>query len=592
MIQTPPILSILRSATAAARIAMLAAGLSAASVAQAANCSDAPVSGHIYNIVNKDSGLQLDVAYSSQNIGADVVQWNAGTSTNQQWTLSDSGRGVWTMRAVHSQQALDLYQYSQSDNAPVKQYSYSGYPNQQWLLDNNNSDAYTIASNYSKLLLTVADKTPGRLLTQHSAQSGYALQRWYFNPVDIKCSASVNPAFSSFMGFNRILVGGDLDEKTWDPNNTTDTINKAPWDVRYSYIHSAPAPYDACYAKCDLGCKNAGWWGCWQMSSDGKWNTDPGTTITQANANNANLYKFQNGQRHQLIQQWTWYTGQDLGIAFGKLKQQWSGGDGKPDYMGAVNNEALLTSYLKDYRFFLNKIGAERNIIQLEPDFWGFLRETDPKNSTHPNDPHFMPAAVQKAGQNANISECAGEENSVAGLASCMIKMAHNLAKNSTVGLHMSCWDLSEADSAYRGPKACLSYYQKLGAGQGDFLSGESGDRDAKWDQITNNVDLWFNDVKFAQYLKVIKMMTEGVGKPMIIWQIALGNEMQKNYDLHWQDDKVKYFFTHMNDVAGAHIVALQFGAGENHQTGTATDGGYLLWYANDYYSKGGQPLK
>jgi len=70
MIQLP---SVLRSATAVARIAMLAAGLSGAWAAQAANCTDAPVSGRNYYISNKDSGLQLDVWRAAQNAGAPVV---------------------------------------------------------------------------------------------------------------------------------------------------------------------------------------------------------------------------------------------------------------------------------------------------------------------------------------------------------------------------------------------------------------------------------------------------------------------------------------------------------------------------------------
>jgi hypothetical protein len=593
MIHFRPIPGLAGSAASAARIVLLAAGLSTACAAHAANCSDAPVSGRSYYIVNKNSGLQLDVSGYSMTAGAEVVQWSARTQANQQWAFNAIGNGLWTIRAAHSGQALDLWSYNPSEDAPVKQYTYSGNPNQQWVVSAS-GDAYTIASNSSKKLLTVADKSPGTALKQHSDQQGSALQRWYFNPVDGKCSTGTTGAFGSFLGFNRILIGGALDESSKD-HPTPDTINRAPFDLRYSYIHSAPAPFAACYIKCQLGCNSypdGGWWGCWGMSSDGKWNTEPGVSISWTNNQNATHYTY-NGQPHRFIQQWTWYSGEDIG----KMQSIQNKAAGivtrmQVDYAGAVNNPTLLKGYLDDYRFFLNKIGKDtKNLIELEPDFWGFLRVQD---GAHPNDPHFVPAAVQAAGG----SDCRNEENSVAGLVSCMIKMARTYTPNSAVGLHLSCWDINEPDSANRGPKACVRYYQALGTSQADFLVGDVTDRDAGWAQVDHPKEnwkaknYWWTDAQFDNFLARIKQVTEAFGKPMVLWQIPLGNMNQNNTLNHYQDDKVWHFFTKMDKVAEAHIVALQFGAGHNEQTGTETDGGYFLWYAQQYYAKGGVALK
>jgi hypothetical protein len=560
-----------KSAASAARMAVLAAGVSFTWAAQAANCTDAPVSGRSYYIVNKDSGLQLDVSGASQNAGASIIEWPAHTQANQRWTLNELYRGIWTIRAAHSGQAMDLESYNTADSAPVKQYAYSGNPNQQWIVSSSSNGAYTIASNYSKKLLSVADKTAGTAAKQRSDQQGSGLQRWYFNPVDGKCSSPTGGAFGSFMGFNKILVGGDIDE---------DTVKLLPWDLRYQYIHSNPAPYAQCYEKCWGGCDQGGWWGCWGSS---QWDNSSGLTITWNNAHPDN-----NNPGHPRIQQWTWYSAQDMGITAGNLKKQYSGGDGSPDYKGAINNAALLKGYLDDYRFLLNKIGkTNQNIIHLEPDFWGFLRET---GGAHPNDPHYVPAQVRAA----NPTDCGTEENSAAGLASCMINMARLYATKSTVGVHASCWDWMHADTATEGPKACASYYRELGAGKGDFIVSDAADRDAAWAErnIQGGSYYWWNESVFAQYLYLTKTLTEGVGKPMIIWQIPLGNEWQNNTENNWQDNKVRYMFDRIEDLAKVHVVALQFGAGHWQQTSTRTDDGYLVMKARDYYGKGGVYMK
>lgn len=575
----------------AARIALVALGLCAAWAANAANCSDAPVSGRAYYIVNKDSGLQLDVFRGSQDAGAAVIQWSARSSANQQWTLDALSTGIWTMRAAHSKQALDLSGWSSAEDAPIKQYTYSGNQNQQWLLTKN-GDAYTIASNFSKKLLTVANKSAGTALKQHSDLKGSGLQRWYFNPVDGKCSSGSTATWGSFLGFDRILIGGELDEKGNNASNTTDTINKAPWDLRYSYIHSRTAPKASCYTKCTPECNSAPggkWWGCWRMSGDGKWETDPGSTITYTNNNNANSYKY-DGQPHRMIHQWTWYSGEDLGKMQKEINKA-AGRDGdKRDWRGAINNPTLLKGYIDDYRLFLKKIGNEKNIIHLEPDFWGFIRVSD---GDHPNDPHKIPAAVTSA---VDAKECPNAENSAAGLASCLITMAKSIAKNSAVGLHFTCWDRTE-NSTNRGLQACIKYYRALGAGQGDMLVTDATDRDAEWaanpkNGVTGGKAYWWDDAAFDTYLADMKTVAEAFGKPMIIWQIPLGNEWQNGTDNHYRDDKVKHFFSKIDKVAAAHIVALQFGPGETHQTYSETDGGYLLKHALEYYKKGGQKLK
>ena len=60
---------------------------------------------------------------------------------------------------------------------------------------------------------------------------------------------------------------------------------------------------------------------------------------------------------------WTWF---ELPLLAPVIEWQ--------DEVTAVNRVDLLTRYLNDYRFFLQKIGTSHDMIDLEPDFWGFAR--------------------------------------------------------------------------------------------------------------------------------------------------------------------------------------------------------------------------
>jgi len=569
MNQQHPLPTTGRGQAALARIAMLTAGLCVAGAASAANCGDPPVSGNKYYVVNKDSGLQVDVQGASKDNGATVFLWQANGQANQQWTLTELSKGIWTMVAAHSGSALDLYNFDSSENAPIKQWAYTGNPNQQWLISAAGG-SYTIKSNQSNKLLTAANDSTGTPLTQHSPGSGR--QNWYFNPVDGKCSSgsTTTGSFGSFMGRTKILIGGQVSD---------DDLKLAPFDVSYQYIHSQPAPRAACYDKCLAGCDANNWWGCWGSS---QWDNSSGLQITYANAHPRGT------SDHPVIQQYVWYSAEDIGIAQGDLEKLYAGTDGHKNYKGAINNKTLLKGYMDDYRFFLQKIGKSRTMIHLEPDFWGFVRV---KTGDHPNDPHFVPAEVQAANQ----TDCASEENSVAGMTSCLIKMARAYAPNSTVGLHFTCWDWADDDTATGGPKACAKYYQQLSAGKGDFLATDVTDRDAEWavrNQSWNGKSYVWDDAKWNKYVAMIKLVTETVGKPMELWQVPLGNMNMTNWDNHWQDNKVWYIFNRMTDLQNAHVFAIQFGAGESHQTSTGTDGGYMVNLAKKYYSQGGVSMK
>jgi len=355
-----------------------------------------------------------------------------------------------------------------------------------------------------------------------------------------KANASV-----TFMGKSTVLIG-----RTSTGKPSVD----APFDAQYQYVVSPPAPSSALYTA--KSCPNGtNWWGCAGGSIGGL------VPTIEARAAQATYL----GKPHPQTVMWTWF---ELGLLAPVV--QWQ------DEVNAVNRVDLLTRYLNDYRFFLQKIGTSHDMIDLEPDFWGFARGMGSVNT--------VPVQVTAAAPH----DCAHQANTVAGLAHCLIAMTRKYAPNAAVGLHLTCWD-------WPGNVArCGKDYVALGATGADFLVGEVEAADAGLNALPANGahNSFWTAQKWAAQLAYWKQMAEMVGHPIVVWQIPLGNMQQNNTPYHYQDDKVDWLFSHMNQVASAHVAALLFGQGSDKSTTAETDGGNLFRKTIAYRNSGGTPLK
>jgi len=94
----------------------------------------ASVQNGVYKIVNRNSGLNLDVSGGSQSDSASVIQYHDNGGNNQRWALTwVSGTGF-KLRNVNSGKNLDVYGGSRADYATVVQYHDNGGSNQLWNL--------------------------------------------------------------------------------------------------------------------------------------------------------------------------------------------------------------------------------------------------------------------------------------------------------------------------------------------------------------------------------------------------------------------------------------------------------------------------
>ncbi|HET9172461.1 MAG TPA: RICIN domain-containing protein, partial [Actinospica sp.] len=91
-------------------------------------------SGTSYTLTNLNSGKLLDIASASTANGAAAVQEPSSGATSQDWTFSASDSGYGYITDVNSGRLLEIYQNSTADGAVADQWASTGYNCQQWLL--------------------------------------------------------------------------------------------------------------------------------------------------------------------------------------------------------------------------------------------------------------------------------------------------------------------------------------------------------------------------------------------------------------------------------------------------------------------------
>lgn len=356
----------------------------------------------------------------------------------------------------------------------------------------------------------------------------------------------------------------------------------APYDLRYQYL-AGPLPDGAgpC-ASCASGCTAAGqscanaagcgWWGCWQ------WDQLPPGQFA------ADFVAAARGR------------GQIPMITYYLILPASGVAEGTAEATQAATSPAFMARYLADWRFLLQRIGEETAFLHVEPDFWGYAQHASLDAGAAPS---AMPAAVASA----NPLDCGGCGDTLAGLGRCLVGMVRKYAPNARVGLHASGWGtkwdvLLNANASFdvAGEARKLGAFLKaVGADAGDFLVADMSDRDAGYYQSMSR-DTWWDASNatlphFHQAFAWGAAVAETVGRPMLWWQIPVGNMAQSNAPDHWQDNRVDYLLTHPAEVAAAHGLGLAFGAGAAGQTTPSTDGDNLAARVQAYAAGGGEPL-
>jgi hypothetical protein len=261
------------------------------------------------------------------------------------------------------------------------------------------------------------------------------------------------------------------------------------------------------------------------------------------------------------------------------LYQTAAWGEANPD---ALTNETFMASYWSGARLLLERLSAfgKPAVVHLEPDFWGFaqLRNANPE---------AIPVHVT-----AHAPECRDLPNDLTGMGRCLVRLCRRIAPNVVVGLHASQWAGSTP--------AVVAYLKALGAGDADLVVVETLDRDAgcyeartdpacqrsggRWYWDESNV----TSPNFKEHLAWARAVTEGIGKPILWWQMPFGVPSGRpgGSPGRYRDNRVRYLFAHPQEFVAAGGVGAVFGVGAANQTYITTDGGQFKRAVAGYYAK------
>jgi hypothetical protein len=126
-----------------------------------------------YKIINRNSGLALDVVGASTANGAAVDQWPYGGNSNQRWTVTSLGGGQYEIIGLGSGKSLDVSGAGTANGTGIDIYSYSGNSNQRW--------TFTATSNGYYRISPVSAQGSSLDVTGNSTAQGASVELWSSN---------------------------------------------------------------------------------------------------------------------------------------------------------------------------------------------------------------------------------------------------------------------------------------------------------------------------------------------------------------------------------------------------------------------------
>jgi len=130
-----------------------------------------------YRIVNRASGMALDVQAASATAGAQVVQAAIGSAASQRWAVTGNSAGFFSLTARHSGLLLDSS--AGGEGASLMQAAASGGVTQQWDVVDAGAGCFRIVQRASGLVLdTDASLADGALVRLRAAVDALPQQQW------------------------------------------------------------------------------------------------------------------------------------------------------------------------------------------------------------------------------------------------------------------------------------------------------------------------------------------------------------------------------------------------------------------------------
>lgn len=219
-------------------------------------------------------------------------------------------------------------------------------------------------------------------------------------------------------------------------------------------------------------------------------------------------------------------------------------------------------------------------IVHFEPDFWAFAQQQAG------GDPSSIPVRVSSL-----VDECSSEPDDLVGFGHCILLLGRKYAPKVLLGFHASAWAGATPDT--------VEFLNAVGAGSSDFIGMDMLDRDAGCfeehvDEACQRDDgPWYWDEtnqtspNFHEYLAYSKEISDGLGVPIIWWQIPFGvpSDTPGGEPGAYRDNRVHYIFGHIDEFIDAGGLAAVFGVGAGNQTYITTDGNQFKDAVTSYFA-------
>jgi hypothetical protein len=249
-----------------------------------------------YFLQNRNSSLYMDVWGAGTTDGTNIAQGTYNGGTNQQFTFTHLGDGVYQILAKHSGKSVDINAVSTSDGANVQQWTYGGGNNQKFIVQDDGGGFYKLIAKHSSKVIEVAG---------FSTANGGNIQQWTWNnqssgewklvPVTTSSFSLLTQAefYSNMSGVQTESTsdaGGGLNVGWIDAGDWMAYNNISfPTSGTYTVEYRVASQNGGGRVSCDL---NAGaiQLGAIDVPSTGGWQN--WTTITQTVTINAGTYNF------------------------------------------------------------------------------------------------------------------------------------------------------------------------------------------------------------------------------------------------------------------------------------------------------------
>jgi hypothetical protein len=272
--------------------------------------------------------------------------------------------------------------------------------------------------------------------------------------------------------------------------------------------------------------------------------------------------------------------------------------DETKDDIITLSDPYAMRAYLEEFKLLMQLLGTgnyngrqgigKTAIVHVDPDLAGYAQQAVLDNNRcygkctgQGNDPSFLKAAVAST----RMPELADLPNTYQGFNWALLRLRDLYAPNVLMAPHVNSWGTLIDVGRDTNPDLDVTALGKLA---GDFanLSGVQTVPEGikPYDYIFNDIDdddaggprgYWLDRTNltlpnFARWEQFVKAASEQTGKKVMVWQIPVGNQVYRAMDNtpgHYQDNKVEYFFSHLQQLADAGIVGLMFGHGQPGST-------------------------